>query len=88
MKIEKGSVLKLSDNNEYLVFNHVIHEKKTYVFIVDIKNPQIIKICFLNDNKKSLSESTDTEINKKLLALFAENLLTINDSFNFNMTVN
>lgn len=75
MKIEIEDVLKLDDNNEYVVVSKVDYDKQTYLYIVDLNDNSKFKIARLA-NDKLIEVEDNKELIRKLIILFYETAIT------------
>ncbi|MDD3397658.1 MAG: hypothetical protein PHR96_03880 [Clostridia bacterium] len=75
MKAEKKDimVIKLSDNNEYVVISKAVYEKDTYAYIIDVINSTRFKIVKIEKNKL-IEVPDDPKLIQKLIVLFYENI--------------
>ena len=64
--INENNVIKLSDNNEYLVVSKVNYENNIYLYLVNINN---INVKFVELNYNQVIEVTDNDILDELLKL-------------------
>ncbi len=64
--INVNDVIKLSDNNEYLVVSKVNYENNIYLYLVNINN---INVKFVELNYNQVIEVTDNDILDELLKL-------------------
>ncbi len=72
MNINIKDVLTLSDDNRYVVASKAKYENKEYLYLIDIKNNENIKFCYLNGDE--VVESDDKELNTKLIPLFYDKI--------------
>ena len=64
-------VIKLDDENEYLIVSKVAYENKIYYFLADVKNNGNVKFCYQGDEPDSLIElDDDAVLDEKLLQAF------------------
>ena len=75
MNINIKDILKLSDDNKYVVASKVYYDGKDYLYLVDINNNNNLKFCYLDNDE--LVEITDKELNTKLLPLFFDKVINI-----------
>ena len=75
MNIEMKDIITLDDDNEYVVTSKTNYEDKTYYFLVDKNNVSNIKFCY--EDKDELVESSNKELNTKLLPLFYKTMKDI-----------
>jgi len=74
MKVEIQNVIKLDDNNEYVVVGKADYEKETYLYIVDINDNSKFKITKL-DKDKLIEVENNKELIRKLIILFYESAI-------------
>ena len=63
-------VLTLSDGNEYVIASKVNYDYKIYLYLVDIKNNQNVKFCYLDNDEVVLvkKEKLSRELVLKLFS--------------------
>ncbi|MDD3397750.1 MAG: hypothetical protein PHR96_04370 [Clostridia bacterium] len=74
MKVEIQNVIKLDDNNEYVVVGKADYEKEIYLYIVDINDNSKFKITKL-DKDKLIEIENNKELIRKLIILFYESAI-------------
>ena len=57
--MEITDILTLSDGNEYMITSKAEHDYKIYLCLVDIKNNQNIKFCYLENNEVVIVKKED-----------------------------
>ena len=72
---ELGSVLTLSDNNEYIVVGNAEKDGKNYYYLVDKENLLNVQVLVEKtiDNKPYLQEISDPEILKEICPIMIKN---------------
>lgn len=70
MNIDIKDILKLDDNNEYVVVGKVSFENKNYYYLIDMEDPDNFMFCY--EDNDDLVEVNDKELTAKLLPLFLE----------------
>ena len=65
MKI--NDIVKLDDNNEYVVVSKINYENKNYYYLADINN--LNNVLFLYEDKDELKEVSNIELLKKIMPL-------------------
>ena len=75
MNIGMKDVLKLDDNNEYVVVSKIYYSGKDYLYLIDVNNSANLKFCYVDDGY--VVEISDKELNTKLLPLFYEKVKDI-----------
>lgn len=70
--IDVNDIIRLSDNNKYLVASIINYENNIYLYLVDIINNSNIKFVELFDNQ--VIEVTDNSILDELLKLIVLNI--------------
>lgn len=67
-------IIKLSDNNEYVVVSKTMYENDLYLYLVDINNPENFKFCLERKENENyvVDEIEDFILMQKLLPLFYE----------------
>lgn len=71
--LQKGSVIKLDNNNEYVVVSIVTYEDSSYVYVMNLKDNKDFMFCrYDGDN---LNEVKDGILMEKLLLLFTDELI-------------
>ena len=70
MNIDIKDILKLDDNNEYVVVGKVSFENKNYYYLIDMEYPDNFMFCY--EDNGDLVEVNDKELTAKLLPLFLE----------------
>jgi len=75
-KIDVRDILKLSDENEYMVVSKTTYNDIVYYYLIDINNNSNLKFCYeeRNEEKIELVEICDQKIIQKLILLFAKNI--------------
>ena len=63
--MNNGDVIKLNDGNEYTIVCSSIIGNNKYYYIIDIKNNDNVKFCYIEDD--NLTEIFDKEIISKIL---------------------
>ena len=71
--LQKGSVIKLDNNNEYVVVSTVSYEKNNYVYVININDNKDFMFC--KHDGDDLSKVIDSALVEKLLILFAEQVV-------------
>jgi len=74
MKVEIENVIKLDDNNEYVVVGKADYENEIYLYIVDINDNSKFKITKL-DKDKLIEVENNKELIRKLIILFYESAI-------------
>jgi len=74
LKVEIQNVIKLDDNNEYVVVGKADYEKEIYLYIVDINDNSKFKITKL-DKDKLIEIENNKELIRKLIILFYESAI-------------
>ena len=72
MSIDIKDILTLDDDNKYVVVSKVYFEGKDFLYLVDINNNANLKFCYVDNDE--LVESSDKELNTKLLPLFFDEI--------------
>ena len=75
MNINVMDVLTLSDKNKYVVANKAFYGDKDYLFLIDLNNKKNVKFCYQRNDE--IVESTDKELNTKLLPLFYNEIMKL-----------
>lgn len=75
MNINVMDVLTLSDKNKYIVANKAFYGDKDYLFLIDLNNKKNVKFCYQRNDE--IVESTDKELNTKLLQLFYNEIMKL-----------
>ena len=70
MIINIKDILRLNDNNQYVVVSKANYENKIYYYIVDNNDPKNLKFCYEDGNE--LVEIEDKNLITKLLPIFYE----------------
>ena len=70
MNIDIKDILKLDDNNEYVVVGKVSFENKNYYYLIDMEDSENLMFCY--EDNGDLVEVKDKELTAKLLPLFLE----------------
>lgn len=70
MNIDIKDILKLDDNNEYVVVGKVNYENKYYYYLIDMEDPDNLMFCY--EDNGDLVEVKDKKLTAKLLPLFLE----------------
>ena len=65
MKI--NDIVKLDDNNEYVIVSKINYENINYYYLADINN--FNNVLFLYENKDELKEVSNIELLKKIMPL-------------------
>ena len=75
MKIEIKDIIKLADNQSYVVCSKTEYQGITYFYLIDIENNENIKFVQekQKDNKTVVIEVEDKDLLQTLLPLFYEN---------------
>ncbi len=69
------NLVTLSDKNKYIVVSKADYNKKIYVCLVDIKNNQNIKYCYLENDE--IVEINKEDLDQKLLLKLARSSMKI-----------
>ena len=70
--LEKGNILTLSDDNEYVVVDQFTHNGNYYIYLVDMnKNDNIMYAKLVNEE---VIELTDEEELKEIIKIVRDNL--------------
>jgi len=72
MSIELKDILTLDNNKEYVVLAKTIYNNLEYYYMMELKNRDEIKFCYLDG--EDLVESLDKELNTTLLQMCLNNL--------------
>lgn len=70
--IDVNDIIRLNDNNKYLVVSSINYENNIYLYLVDIINNSNIKFVELFNNQ--VIEVTDNSILDELLKLIVLNI--------------
>ncbi len=70
MNIDIKDLITLDDKNKYVVASKTNYENRTYYLLVNSNDMSDVKFCYEKGIDNVLLESTDKEINQKLLPLF------------------
>ena len=70
MNIDIKDILKLDDNNEYVVVGKVSFENKNYYYLIDMEDSENLMFCY--EDNGDLVEVKDKELTAKLLPLFLD----------------
>ena len=75
MNIEIKDIIKLADNNSYVVCSRTEFQGITYFYLIDLENNENIKFVqeVQRDNKTVVIEVEDKDLLQTLLPLFYEN---------------
>lgn len=68
MNISIKDLLTLSDKNKYVVVSKIYYDDKDYLFLLDINDNSNFKFCYVDKNE--VVESSNSDLNTKLLPLF------------------
>jgi len=68
VNIDIKDILKLDDDNEYVVVNKVIYNNKNYYYLIDMDDPDNLMFCY--EDNGDLVKVDDKELINKLLSLF------------------
>ena len=81
MNIEIKDIIKLADNNSYVVCSRTEFQGITYFYLIDLENNENIKFVQekQKDNKTVVIEVEDKDLLQTLLPLFYENAKHILD---------
>ena len=71
--VNVGRILTLSDGREYAIAASGVYNNKTYVYIVNIKNKEDLKICSYENDE--LEEVTDEEFINKLAPILLKDYI-------------
>jgi len=74
MLINVKDVIKLKDDNEYVVISKVNYENRNYYYMIDINNNQNLLYCYEENGK--FIEINNHQLLKRLIPLFLKNALT------------
>lgn len=79
MKVEKHSLIKLNNEEEYLVVSIAYKENIRYFYLVNILNNEDMKFCMekVEDSMIKLIEVTGSDNIEELLPLFTEDIQEI-----------
>lgn len=70
MKLNKNDIVKLNDNNSYLVLSKVLHKSIYYFYIVDILDNSKVKIISIeNDNVIEIKDNKILDAIIKLMII-------------------
>lgn len=78
MKIEKGDMVTLSDDVEYMVISKIDYQGNTYVYLTTMDEPPKLRFCREEKINESLelNDVTDPELLKTLIQLFNDEFKT------------
>lgn len=66
-------IVKLSDNNEYMIISKINYKNKQYLYLIDINNKK--NINFFNVNGEILNPIEDKTLLTELLPIFLKNTI-------------
>jgi hypothetical protein len=70
MKIEKNSLLKLTDNNTYLVLEKLVINGKKYLYLIDKDNRNNLKFYEETDDNRLLVVDNEKELQQIIPEFF------------------
>ena len=70
--IQRGSIVKLNNEKEYVVISMLTHENNDYLYLTNMEDKKDYMFCKKNGN--NLDKVTDGNLIEKLLLLFASNI--------------
>jgi hypothetical protein len=70
MKIEKNSLLKLTDNNTYLVLEKLVINGKKYLYLIDKDNRNNLKFYEETDDNRLLVVENEKELQQIIPEFF------------------
>ena len=70
MKIEKNSLLKLTDNNTYLVLEKLVISGKKYLYLIDKDNRNNLKFYEETDDNRLLVVENEKELQQIIPEFF------------------
>lgn len=70
MKIEKNSLLKLTDNNTYLVLEKLVINGKKYLYLIDKDNRNNLKFYEETDDNRLLAVENEKELQQIIPEFF------------------
>lgn len=79
MKVEKGNIVTLSDDIQYIVLSRVEYDNKNYLYLTSMEEEPKIKICCENKENDVLKLCivTDIKLINKLILLFDNDIQSI-----------
>lgn len=70
--LDKGDLITLSDNKEYVVANTTTLDNLNYVYLITKDGFSDFKLCQIDEERQELLEVSNLNIIEKLLTIFSK----------------
>lgn len=70
--LDKGDLITLSDNKEYVVVNTTTLDSLNYVYLITKDGLSDFKLCQIDEERQELLEVSNLNIIEKLLTIFSK----------------